>query len=172
MVEARGYFGYLAATMSDPASPPAPPPADRFSNVPALEIELVHEVRVPPTVDRPFRMLEVWTQNKIYGVDTNMRCIEVLDGKTRQPIADHGLLGARLVGGQFVENDRVTHLSHPFPRPGTEAVFEQTSKEVATFSHTSAVVRVVLRLRHLTVDAGAAVPSWDQIAPPASRRQE
>lgn len=173
---ARGYFGYVSTTMSDSASPPAPPappaPVDRFSKLPAIEVELVHEVRVPPTVDRPWRMLEVWTQNNVYGIDSNMRCIEVLDPKTRQPIGTHPLLGARLVGGQFTENDRVTHLSHPFPRPGTEAVFEQTSLEVATFSHTSAVMRVVLRLRHLTVDAQGTAPSWDQIAPPLSRRSE
>lgn len=155
----------------DPAGPRASAaPADRFARAPAVEVELVHEVRVPPTVDRPWRMLEVWTENSIYGVDASMRCIEVLSAATRQPLAGHVLLGARLVGGQFVENDRVTHLSHPFPRPGTEAVFEQTNKEVATFSHTSAVTRVVLRLRHLTIDAGTAAPSWDEIAPPHSRQ--
>jgi hypothetical protein len=149
--------------------PSAPPPRDRFSNVPAVEVELVHEVRAPPTVDRPWRMLEVWTENSIYGVDATMRCIEVLSATTRQPVADHSMLGARLVGGQFVENDRVTHLSHPFPRPGTEAVFERTNKDVASFSHTSPVTRVVLRLRHLTIAADATAPSWDEIAPPRSR---
>lgn len=148
---------------------PSAAPADRFAKAPAVEIELVHEVRVPPTVDRPWRMLEVWTQNTIYGVDANMRCIEVLAASTRQPVGDHGLLGARLVGGQFVENERVTHLSHPFPRPGTEAVFEKTHKGVSSFSHTSPVTRVVLRMRHLTIDAGTTAPSWDEIAPPLSR---
>ncbi len=156
--------------MTDSATPPgAPPPADRFSKVPAVEVELVHEVRVQPTVDRPWRMLEVWTQNNVYGIDANMRCIEVLSPSTRAPVKDHALIGARLVGGQFVENEKVTHLSHPFPRPGTEAVFEQTKKSVSNFSHTSPVTRVVLRLRHLTVDAGASTPSWDELAPPLSR---
>ena len=153
----------------DATSRPSASAIDRFAKVPAVEVELVHEVCVPPTVERPWRMLEVWTENSIYGVDAAMRCIEVMSASSRQPIADHALLGARLVGGQFVENERVTHLSAPFPRPGTEAVFEQTNKEVASFSHTSAVTRVVLRLRHLTIDAGATAPSWDEIAPPQSR---
>ena len=154
---------------ADATSRPSASAVDRFAKVPAVEVELVHEVRVPPTVDGPWRMLEVWTENSIYGVDASMRCIEVLSAATRQPIADHALIGARLVGGQFVENEQVTHLSHPFPRPGTEAVFEQTHKDVANFSHTSAVTRVVLRLRHLTIDGGATPPSWDEIAPPLSR---
>ncbi len=153
--------------MSDSANTPAPPGG---AKTPAVEIELVHEHRVPPTVDRAWRMLEVWTQNTVYGIDSNMRCIEVLDPKTRKPIGEHVLIGARLVGGQHVENDKISHLSHPFPRPGTEAVFEQTSKMDAIFSHTSPVTRVVLRLRHLTIDAGSAAPSWDEIAPPNSRK--
>jgi hypothetical protein len=140
------------------------------SKTPAVEIELVHEHRVGATVDRGWRMLEVWTQNTVYGIDSNMRCIEVLDPKTRKTLGDHVLIGARLVGGQHIENDRVSHLSHPFPRPGTEAVFEQTSKADAIFSHTSPVTRVVLRLRHLTIDAGTKAPSWDEIAPPVSRK--
>jgi hypothetical protein len=169
MVVARAYFGYRVTTMSDSAKPPAAPSPDRFAKAPAVEIELVHETRVAPAVERPWRMLEVWTLNHVYGIDSGMRCIEVLDAKTRKEVADHALLGARLVGGQFVESDKVTHLSHPFPRPGTEAVFEQTSKGVANFSHSSAVVRVVLRLRHLTLDGATPTPSWDELAPPQSR---
>lgn len=152
--------------MSDSVKTPPPPPGPK---TPAVEIELVHEHRVPPTVDRAWRMLEVWTQNTVYGIDSNMRCIEVLNAKTRKPVGEHVLIGARLVGGQHIENNK-THLSHPFPRPGTEAVFEQTSKMDAIFSHTSPVTRVVLRLRHLTIDAGSAAPSWDEIAPPVSRK--
>lgn len=137
---------------------------DRFGNLPALDVELVHEVRKPPSVDRPWAMLEVWTQNRIYAVDVNMRCIEVVDIATQKPIVDHGLLGARLLGGQHVE-DGNTFLSHPFPRPGTEAVFEQSRPSAATmFSHSSTVTRVVLRLRQLTIVNGGEEQSWDQIA--------
>lgn len=152
-------------------NPPGGPPAktltgerDRFSNLPALDVELVHEVRRPPAVDRPWAMLEVWTQNRVYAVDINMKCIEVVDIATQKPLPDHGLLGARLLGGQHVE-DGNTFLSHPFPRPGTEAVFEQSRpSDAAMFSHSSTVTRVVLRLRQLTIVNGGEKQSWDQIA--------
>ena len=101
---------------------------DRFENLPAVEVELVHEVRRPPTVDRPWAMLEVWTQNRVYAIDVNMRCLEVVDITTQKPDPKHGLIGARLLGGQHVEEDH-TFLSHPFPRPGTEAVFQQGARE-------------------------------------------
>ena len=107
-------------------------------------------------------MLEVWTQNRIYGVDAEMRCIEVLDQASQQPVLDHELLGSRLVGGQLREGDTV-HLSQPFPRPGTSAVFEQEIKTEARFSHSSTVTRVVLRLRHLTFGARGQLPKWDEI---------
>jgi hypothetical protein len=137
---------------------------DRFGNLPAIEIELVHEVRRPPSVDRPWAMLEVWTQNTVYSIGLDMRCIEVTDIATQKPNLEHGLLGARLLGGQHDE-DGQTFLSHPYPRPGTEAVFEQPRPaDGVIFSHSSTVTRVVLRLRQLTIVTGGAHQSWDQIA--------
>jgi hypothetical protein len=109
-------------------------------------------------------MLEVWTQNRVYSIDVNMRCIEVADIATQKPQKDHELVGARLLGGQHNEQDK-THLSHPFPRPGTEAVFEQPRpKGGVVFSHSSTVTRVVMRLRQLTIVTGGEQPTWDQIA--------
>ena len=136
---------------------------DRFANLPAIEIELVNELRRPPTVERPFTMAEVWTQNRVYHIDVDMRCIEVVDLGTKKPVHDHGLLGARLLGGQHDEAE-VTYLSHPFPRPGTEAVFEQRRKNDAIFSHSSTVTRVVLRLRQISIVTGGDRLTWDQIA--------
>ncbi|MBK6520366.1 MAG: hypothetical protein IPM79_16305 [Polyangiaceae bacterium] len=137
---------------------------DRFENLPAVEVELIHEVRRPPAVDRPWAMLEVWTQNRVYSIDVNMVCIEVVDIGSKKPILDHGLIGARLLGGQLNDVDQV-FLSHPFPRPGTEAVFEQPRPaDVAMFSHSSTVTRVVLRMRQLTIVTGGEQQSWDQIA--------
>jgi hypothetical protein len=137
---------------------------DRFGNLPALEVELVHEVRRPPTVEKPWTMLEVWTQNRIYSIDLNMLCHEVVEIATKKPVKDHELVGARLLGGQYNEDDK-THLSHPFPRPGTEAVFEQPRPGGGVvFSHSSPVTRVVLRLRQITIVTGGEQPTWDQIA--------
>lgn len=141
---------------------------DRYSNLPAVEVELVHEVRRPPTVERPWTMVEIWTQNRVYHVDVDMRCIEVTDIATQKAVADHGLLGARLLGGQH-NDERMTYLSHPFPRPGTEAVFEQSRKNDVMFSHSSTVTRVVLRLRQVSIMTGGERMTWDQIAGPGRK---
>ena len=137
---------------------------DRFGNLPAIEVELVHEVRRPPTVEKVWTMLEVWTQNRVYSIDLSMVCHQVVDIATQKPVPDHDLIGARLLGGQFNEDGK-THLSHPFPRPGTEAVFEQARpNRGVVFSHSSPVTRVVLRLRQITIVTGGEQPTWDQIA--------
>ena len=148
---------------------------DRYENLPAIEIELVNEVRRPPTVERQWTMAEIWTQNRVYHVDVNMRCIEVTDIATSKPVPDHGLLGARLLGGQH-NDEKNTYLSHPFPRPGTEAVFEQSrllnsrkparasGKDDVMFSHSSTVTRVVLRLRQISIVTGGERMTWDKIA--------
>ena len=128
----------------------------------AVEVELVHETRRPPYVQKPWRMLEIWTQNRIYALDSAMRCLEVVDQATGKRAEDHTLLGAHLVGGQRREGDTV-HLCHPFPQPGTEAVFEQGTAAGARFSHSSTVTRVVLRLRTLTIDPGLELPNWSQV---------
>ena len=129
----------------------------------------MHERKTPPYVDRPWHMLEIWTQNRVYGIDSTMRCVDVIDQGTQRPVPNHGLLGARLVGGQHQEGEKV-HLSHPFPRPGTEAVFEQAAGKLSSFSHSSTVTRVILRLRMITIGPGGQVPTWDEIVgdvPPA-----
>jgi hypothetical protein len=54
-------------------------------------------------------------------------------------------------------------LSHPFPRPGSEAVFEQSKGRQVRFSQTSTVTRVVLRLRVLTVASDNLLPTWEEI---------
>lgn len=128
-----------------------------------VEVEIVDELRRPPSLDRPFTMVEVWTQNTVYHVDVNMRCIEVVDIATEKAVPDHGLLGARLLGGQH-DAENATRLSHPLPLPGTEAVFEQRRKSDVLFSHSSTVTRVVLRLRQLTIVTGGDQVTWDQIA--------
>jgi hypothetical protein len=154
----------MSADKNDATQPSAKGERDRFGNLPAIEIELVHEVRRPPSVDRPWAMLEVWTQNRVYSIGLDMRCMEVTDIATQKPDLAHGLLGARLLGGQHDE-DGHTFLSHPYPRPGTEAVFEQARPaDGVIFSHSSTVTRVVLRLRQLTIVTGGAQQSWDQIA--------
>ncbi len=135
----------------------------RASSRPAVEVELVHEIRSPPYVDRPWRMLEIWTQNRIYAINCNMICIDVIDQANQKSDPGHRLLGAKLVGGQHREGDTL-QLAQPFPRPGTEAVFEQATKSAgARFSQSSTVARVVLRLRQVTISSGSEIPTWDEI---------
>lgn len=168
----KGASGKLTEADTIPMDGEAEAIKAEWAQKPAVEVELVHELRSPPYIEKPWHMLEIWTQNRIYAVDANMRCIEVIDQASQKSDGEHGLLGARLVGGQHRDGDRM-HLSHPFPRPGTEAVFEQPAKGKATkFSQSSTVTRVVLRLRHVTIGSGVEVPTWDQIVgsvPPTFR---
>ena len=137
--------------MSDEPKAPRPPQG--------IEIELVQETRKAPFHDSTWRMLEVWTQNSIYAIDPSMRCFDVIDRASLRPLSEHALLGARLVGGQL-QTEQGVELAHPFPQPGMEAVFERVLRGgVASFSYSSAVNRVVLRLRRVHVE-GASEQLW------------
>lgn len=129
---------------------------------PAVDIDLVYEKRSAPLPDAPWTFLEIWTRNTIYALDARLMCIDVIDQATKRSLLDHPLRGARLVGGQVREGDAM-ELSHPFPRPGSEAVFEQTQGRHVRFSQTSSVTRVVMRLRVLTVTPDQLLPTWEEV---------
>jgi hypothetical protein len=71
-------------------------------------------------------------------------------------------VGRRLAGGQTVQGDTI-QLSYPYPRPGTEAVFEDPRQPHGGFAQTSTVTRVVLRLHMITVTPQAVTPTWAEI---------
>jgi hypothetical protein len=128
---------------------------------PFVEVELVYE-RGPAMIEHQhWRALEIWTRNRVYGVDWGMSCIEVIDRETNKADPKHPLLGARLAGGQSREEGTM-ELTYPCPRPGCEAVFEHKSKR-GSFSHTSTVLRVVLRLRVVTVVPETANHKWKEL---------
>lgn len=129
---------------------------------PAVDIDLIHERRTAPLPDHEWTFVEIWTRNTIYALDSRLVCIAVVDQNTRRSHPDHALIGARLVGGQQRDGDTM-ELSHPFPRPGSEAVFEQSKGRQVRFSQTSSVTRVVLRLRVLTVASDNLLPTWEEI---------
>ncbi|MDQ3034420.1 MAG: hypothetical protein M3Y87_18575 [Myxococcota bacterium] len=135
----------------------------RPKGTPAVDIDLVYERRSAPLPDQPWIFLEIWTRNTIYQLDSSLLCIDVIDQGTRKGIADHPLRNARLVGGQSRDGDAM-ELSHPFPRPGSEAVFEQASGRHVRFSQTSTVTRVVMRLRVLTVEPEQLLPTWEDVS--------
>lgn len=146
-----------------------PPAADKSSrsramrHTPAVDIDLVYERRSAPLPDQPWVFLEVWTRNTIYQLDARLLCIDVIDQATRKSLDDHTLRGARLVGGQARDGESM-ELSHPFPRPGSEAVFEQVQGKAVRFSQTSTVTRVVMRLRVLAVTPEQAMPTWEEVS--------
>jgi hypothetical protein len=138
------------------------PPAAPRRGQPAVDIDLIHERRTAPLPDHEWTFVEIWTRNTIYALDSRLVCIAVVDQSTRKNHAGHALLGARLVGGQQRDGDTM-ELSHPFPRPGSDAVFEQSKGRQVRFSQTSTVLRVVLRLRVLTVASDSILPTWEEI---------
>jgi hypothetical protein len=142
---------------------PPEEPRRKIKGPPAVDIDLVYERRSAPLPDQPWIFVEIWTRNTIYQLDSGMICVDVIAQGTRKSIADHQLRGARLVGGQSRDGDAM-ELSHPFPRPGSEAVFEQASGRHVRFSQTSTVTRVVMRLRVLTVEPEQMLPTWEDIS--------
>jgi hypothetical protein len=130
---------------------------------PAVEITFVHEPQVPPAARKvPWRAVEIWTQNRIYALDSTMTCVEVVGRATGQPEPGHSLLGARLTGGQLREGTTL-EISHPFPVPGADAMFQHPPKHRVRFGQTSRVERVVLRVRVTTVALADAEALWEDI---------
>lgn len=150
------------AQAAAPVPQTAEAPARRRGQTPAVDIDLVYERRSAPLPDSPWVFLEIWTRNTIYALDSRMICIDVIDQLSKRSHGEHALRGARLVGGQTREGDAM-ELSHPFPRPGSEAVFEQLQGRHVRFSQTSSVTRVVMRLRVLTVAQEQLLPTWEEV---------
>lgn len=168
-----------AAAQRPPASAPPPAPSapsapvqvgpsmvDLHAKTPVVEIEVIHQHGPAPNTERPFQTLEVWTQNTVYVMDPTMVCVSVRDRATHQGQAGHPFIGRRLVGGQTRQGENI-QLSYPFPRPGTEAVFEDGKERrgggYGGFAQTSTVTRVVLRLHMVTVTPSALTPTWAEI---------
>ena len=127
--------------------------------VEGIELVVVEERQVPGGERRPWRAAEVWTKRRVYGLDSTFRCVEILDRATGRPEATHEMLGARLGGGRLRDKDTV-RFSYPLPLPGMEAMFSKGKKH----GYTSAVERMVVRIRVLHMSADEASPSWEDIA--------
>ena len=127
--------------------------------VAGIELIVVDERQVPGGERRPWRAAEVWTKRRVYGLDSTFRCVEILDRATGRPEATHEMLGARLGGGRMRDKETV-RFSYPLPLPGMEAMFSKGKKH----GYTSAVERMVVRIRVLHTSADEASPSWEDIA--------
>jgi hypothetical protein len=160
----------LSRTLKMAPPPSSAPTVPRPSRVPrateppksvvdGIELVVIDERQVPGTERRPWRAAEVWTKRRVYGLDSTFRCIEILDRETGRSELTHEMLGARLGGGRMRDKDTV-RFSYPLPVPGMEAMFSKGKKH----GYTSAVERMVVRVRVLHTTADEAAPAWDDIA--------
>jgi hypothetical protein len=143
---------------------PRPARTPRGSDAPKraydhIELVVVDERQVAHGERRPWRAAEVWTKRRVYGLDSTFRCVEILDRQTGRPEQTHEMLGARLGGGRLRDKETV-RFSYPLPLPGMEAMFSKGKKH----GYTSAVERMIVRIRVLHTSADEASPSWDDIA--------
>lgn len=155
-------IGY--SSPSEPILAPAGDIPPRAENEVAAAIEVVLvEQHGPPAKKSAWRSLEIWTRNRVYSLDEHGTCIEVLDRVAGRPDDEHALLGSQLAGGQRREGQKLK-LSHPYPVPGTEAVFRLPAGRAGRFGQTSKVERVVLRVRIAEMTMPGAQTDWDVLA--------
>ncbi len=153
--------------MTPPTTPSVPRPSrvPRLSEPPksgeveGIELIVIDERQVAGGERRPWRAAEVWTKRRVYGLDSTFRCVEILDRETGRPELTHEMLGARLGGGRMRDKEGV-RFSYPLPLPGMDAMFSKGKKH----GYTSAVERMVVRVRVLHTSADEVSPSWDDIA--------
>ncbi len=145
-----------ATTLPLRSPPPLPTEDTRTGGV---ELVVVDESQLARGERKPWRAGEVWTKRRVYALDSTFTCVEILDRETGRLETGHELLGARLGGGRLREMD-VVRLSYPLPLPGMEAMFLKGKRH----GYTSAVERMIVRIRRLSISANEAVPSWDDIA--------
>ncbi len=157
---ASGKGGSLNQTvrMDSAPSPGRAAPAPRSAGK-SIELFVIDETQLPGGERKPWRAAEVWTKRRVYGLDSTFKCVEILDRETGRPELTHEMIGARLGGGRLREKDTV-RFSYPLPLPGMEAMFLKGRKH----GYTSAVERMIVRIRVLHTSADEVAPSWDEIA--------
>ena len=101
----------------------------------------------------------MWTKRRVYALDSTFKCFEIIDRETGRAELTNEILGARLGGGRRRDKD-AARFSYPLPLPGMEAMFTKGKKH----GYTSAVERMILRIRVLHTAADDVPPSWGDIA--------
>ena len=105
-----------------------------------------------------WRAFEVWTRNRIYGLDAALVCFEVIERNTGIKEVKNHLLGFRLGGGRLREGG-AARFSFPFPVVGMDAMFTDGKKH----AYTSRVERLVARVRELRTRLEDEMPAWEDI---------
>lgn len=138
---------------------------DRSSD-PGIQIAVVREraeaVNINPNRWRAF---EVWTKNRVYGLDQTLACIEVLDRRTGKVDTESKVLGYRLGGGRLRETNGGVRYAYPFPLAGMEGMLGKGHRQVFT----SRIERFVIRIRDLRARGDLKLATWEDLV---SRRGE
>ena len=108
---------------------------------------------------------EIWTKNRVYNLDSNLQCFDVIDLATGTSNERHPFVGARLIGGQLRERDgENAELSFPLPAPGADAVFSKTDEhQRIRLAVTSSVTRVILHVHQVEVRGPERDHAWGRI---------
>ena len=134
-----------------------------------LEVQ-VHKVDTEPALTAiAHRVIEIWTGQRVYSVNAQFVCVEVIDLASGSCDPQHPFLGSRLVGGQ-VKRAELEELVFPVPTPGSEAVFQKEDAKGRTrLQVTSRVKRVILHVRRVRVDLAKSVAAWGKLTTGAGR---
>ncbi len=129
------------------------------SNDPGIQIAIVRERAESITINpNKWRAFEVWTRNRVYGLDQTLSCIEVLDRRTGKVDVESRVLGYRLGGGRLREAGGVRY-AYPFPVAGMEGMLGKGHRQVFT----SRVERFVIRIRELRARGDLKFASWEDL---------
>ena len=128
-----------------------------------IEVQ-VHKVDTEPALTAiAHRVIEIWTARRVYSVNAQFVCVEVIDLASGSCDHQHPFLGSRLVGGQ-VKRSEVEELVFPVPTPGSEAVFQKLDAKGRTrLQVTSRVKRVILHIRRVRVDLAKSAAAWGRL---------
>jgi hypothetical protein len=138
-----------------------PPPDEHADDDAVAEVSV--EVVVIPEKPRPhnprWRAFEVWTRNRVYGLDANLVCFVTLDRKSKQIDKNPSIKGFKLGGGRSRVGNS-TKIAYPFPVIGMEAMFTDGKRRI----HTSKTERFVIRIRELSLRVEDDTTSWEDLA--------
>jgi hypothetical protein len=161
---------YALVNPTIPAQARAEPVVNDPQSRPPVEVEVRRISSTASVTRKAPPAFEIWTKNRVYALDSSLRCVEVIDLASGRTEVQHPFIGAQLVGGQMRVGDN-NELSFPLPTPGAESVFQTTDPAGRPrLSVTSRVTRVLLHVQVVKVSEKQRDDTWDVIT--SSRRPQ